>query len=46
MPQLHRNNAAEWVMLIALSPFILLAQICRVAVAPKGHVFSFRRKKA
>jgi hypothetical protein len=26
MPQLHRNNAAEWVMVIALSPFVWIAR--------------------
>jgi hypothetical protein len=27
MPQLHRNNAAEWVMLIAIAPFVWIARL-------------------
>ncbi|HSV14248.1 MAG TPA: hypothetical protein VLI90_08310 [Tepidisphaeraceae bacterium] len=27
MPQLHRNNAAEWIMLIALSPFVWMRRL-------------------
>jgi hypothetical protein len=26
MPRLHRNNAAEWVMVIAVMPFLWLAR--------------------
>jgi hypothetical protein len=26
MPRLHRNNAAEWVMVIALTPFAWIAR--------------------
>jgi hypothetical protein len=27
MPRLHRNNAAEWVMLIAIAPFAWIARL-------------------
>ena len=26
MPNLHRNNAAEWVMVIAVMPFVWIAR--------------------
>jgi hypothetical protein len=46
MPQLHRNNAAEWVMLIALSPFIWLRRLFIRSRSSAGPVAPPARRAA
>ncbi len=47
MPRLHRNNAAEWVMVIVLTPFAWIARRfsrSRASTEPSGSAAGQRAK--
>jgi hypothetical protein len=35
MPRLHRNNAAEWVMVIVLTPVVWIVRLWHRVFAPE-----------